>query len=138
MVLRMLDLTDDELDQAATELRARLDVLLDRDWLPQTGGRLAEVADQIVLLTEWEKARTIPAKSSLAKCSNSGLDFITHNGQEIRRATGKKPGARKRFRQHLALCGVCQIRDECLQVAETFGETIGIWGGKFPHERKPK
>ncbi len=129
-------ITEDQLDQEALNLRTSMDRLMDREWLPEMDGYLGFVADQVALDHYWEEVRTEVEKKSAARCVDSGLDFLTHAGREIWFKTGKRPGARKRFREHLALCSVCEIREECLDIAVRFNERRGIWGGTFPHERR--
>lgn len=70
----------------------------------------------------------------IAPCNQSNLDYLTHNGREIGIKTGRTN--RTQFRHHLELCGVCESREACLEMAIQNEEMFGIWGGKFPYERR--
>lgn len=134
----MAQITEDQLDAAAFNLSVTLDRLMAREWLPKIGGHLSAVADQVALGNEWEEVRTRVVKGPrpTARCVDSGLDYLTHAGGLIKTKTGKKPGAKKTFRHHLALCRACGMREECLEIG--LNETSGIWGGTFPHERRTR
>ncbi len=73
-----------------------------------------------------------------APCVDSGLDFLATNQGAIGVRTGKSKRLQPalRFAEHLQLCRLCEMRDECLTIALQFDMTIGIWGGTFPHERR--
>jgi len=129
-------ITEDRLDDEALNLTASIDRLMDREWLPEMDGYLGFVADEAALEQHWEEVRAGVTKKPLALCVDSGLDFLSRAGREIRYKTGRKPGAREKFRKHLTLCARCEIREECLAIAIRFNETRGIWGGTFPHERR--
>ncbi len=136
MTLRMENVSEDQIDKTAQDLKKSIDRLMDRDWLPEMDGYLGFVADEVALEHHWETVRAGVEKKPLALCVDSGLDFLTRAGREIRYKTGRKPGAREKFRKHLTLCARCEIREECLDLAIRFNETRGIWGGTFPHERR--
>jgi WhiB family redox-sensing transcriptional regulator len=38
--------------------------------------------------------------------------------------------------QAIQVCAMCNITEQCLTYALGAAETIGIWGGSLPHERK--
>ncbi len=72
-----------------------------------------------------------------ALCIDSGLDFLATPRGVIMEKTGRRWDAPIRFRDQLALCARCEIREECLAIAVRHDERRGIWGGTFPHERRP-
>ncbi len=129
-------ITEDQLDQEALRLKTSMDRLMDREWLPNMDGHLGFVADQVELGHVWEEVRVGVEKKSVARCVDSGLDFLAQAGRTIGYKTGRRTGARKRFKEHLDLCAACEIREECLEIAIRFNERKGIWGGTFPHERR--
>ena len=69
-----------------------------------------------------------------APCAASDLDFVSHNNRVISIKTGKTN--RHQFRKHLELCAACTSREACLEMAIQYDERFGIWGGKFPYERR--
>lgn len=47
------------------------------------------------------------------------------------------PGAHDTTKEiALALCGICEIRQGCLDYAIETAQGYGIWGGKTPRERR--
>lgn len=70
-------------------------------------------------------------------CTESPLDFLTYDDGGIIKAIRSNVSRRqrRRFTQHLIVCARCATREECLQIAIEYDETIGIWGGTLPHER---
>ncbi len=71
-----------------------------------------------------------------ALCIDSGLDFLATSVGVIGSKTGKRWQDAPRFSEHLLLCRLCEMREECLAIATRYDEKIGIWGGTFPHERR--
>ena len=66
-----------------------------------------------------------------AACSGeSGVLFYPPSRPE-RRAARLRRESRAR-----AVCGICPVRDECLQHAIDHGERHGIWGGQTDRERR--
>jgi hypothetical protein len=101
---------------------------------------LATTLNRLVDLVEarerGSRKSVVPA-SRRALCLDSDLDFIAdENGYAIGPDTGRVKRDRTRFGTHLALCGVCGLKVECLQMALARKEIYGIWGGTLPYERK--
>ena len=71
-----------------------------------------------------------------ALCFDSGLDFLATSRGVIGVRTGRRRDAPEKFRDQLALCRLCTMREECLAIAIRYDEKRGIWGGTFPHERR--
>lgn len=58
-----------------------------------------------------------------ANCRGADADlFFPERGASTRRAK--------------AICGECQVRNECLDFAIEIGEKFGIWGGMSERERR--
>ncbi len=109
-------ISEDEIDAAATKLRANLEHML--------GAFDVVEAYQVRLEVHGGTPRPL--------CVDSGLDFISNPGGF---AIGAKTKP-NRFRRQLALCESCQLTDECLRIALREGNTEGIWGGTMPRDRK--
>jgi WhiB family transcriptional regulator, redox-sensing transcriptional regulator len=58
-----------------------------------------------------------------ANCRGADADlFFPERGASTRKAK--------------AICGACDVRDECLDFALEYGEKFGIWGGMSERERR--
>ncbi|MEX7470157.1 WhiB family transcriptional regulator [Mycobacterium adipatum] len=45
------------------------------------------------------------------------------------------PGETRKTIAAKRVCGLCEVRQECLEYAVTNGERFGVWGGLSPGER---
>lgn len=110
---------EDTIDQAATALIGELTTLLD-------------IIDRNERAEHWTPREWA--------CVDSGLDFVTYwdgNRQvPITNRTGMTRAGRAKFKPQLQRCSICLNASECYETAVETGETYGIWGGTFPHERK--
>lgn len=64
-----------------------------------------------------------------ALCLQSDLDFLFISRGSLRIQ-------RERMHIQLAICGICTVREDCLDFALETGQELGIWGGRLPAERK--
>ncbi len=105
-------ISEDEIDAAATNLRANLEHMLG-------------------VVEAYQVGMEAYSGTPRPLCVDSGLDFISNPGGF---AIGAKTKP-NRFRRQLALCESCQLTDECLRIALREGNTEGIWGGTMPRDR---
>ena len=110
-----MEITEQMIDIKATELRSRLEHMLDVVEAYE-GKALGEVA-----------TRNTPRPL----CTDTGIDFLSYNGYPISVSTSKK-----HFRVQLAICNACGLRRDCLDTAVVSGSVFGIWGGLMPKERR--
>ncbi len=67
-------------------------------------------------------------------CKVSNLDWISYEQGPITIKAGKGKQARNPFRRQIEICNACHYQDPCLELGLV--EDWGIWGGKFPYERR--
>ena len=53
-----------------------------------------------------------------------------------RTQTSSSPSGGASTRKAKAICGECEVRDQCLDYAIEMGEKFGIWGGLSERERR--
>lgn len=110
--------TFETIDEAIAALIPKLERIADRDFNKK-------YPKPVVAVTEpWA-------------CYGQSLDFLTRpdgNHMPITAAWSRQHS--QKLSSHLAVCARCTTKTECLEMAEAYGDTIGIWGGLMPHERE--
>jgi hypothetical protein len=109
-------MTERQVDAAATKTRANLERLLNvvEAHNPNRKGKFGE------------------GRVPRPLCLDSGLDFLADDKGFAIADTSK----RRKYTEHIAICGVCLLKDQCLEVALAEKREYGIWGGTLPADRK--